>query len=35
MTQDDLPFEGVKVLDLSQGVAGPIAACTSRATAPT
>ncbi len=20
---DDLPFEGVKVLDLSQGVAGP------------
>lgn len=23
MTQDDLPFEGVKVLDLSQGVAGP------------
>jgi len=23
MTRDDLPFEGVKVLDLSQGVAGP------------
>ena len=23
MTQEDLPFEGVKVLDLSQGVAGP------------
>jgi len=23
MAQDDLPFEGVKVLDLSQGVAGP------------
>jgi crotonobetainyl-CoA:carnitine CoA-transferase CaiB-like acyl-CoA transferase len=23
MTQDDLPFKGVKVLDLSQGVAGP------------
>lgn len=23
MIQDDLPFEGVKVLDLSQGVAGP------------
>ena len=23
MTMDDLPFEGVKVLDLSQGVAGP------------
>jgi crotonobetainyl-CoA:carnitine CoA-transferase CaiB-like acyl-CoA transferase len=23
MEQDDLPFEGVKVLDLSQGVAGP------------
>jgi len=23
MTKDDLPFEGVKVLDLSQGVAGP------------
>jgi crotonobetainyl-CoA:carnitine CoA-transferase CaiB-like acyl-CoA transferase len=23
MTHDDLPFEGVKVLDLSQGVAGP------------
>jgi crotonobetainyl-CoA:carnitine CoA-transferase CaiB-like acyl-CoA transferase len=23
MTQDELPFEGVKVLDLSQGVAGP------------
>ena len=23
MTQDDLPFEGVKVLDLSQGIAGP------------
>jgi crotonobetainyl-CoA:carnitine CoA-transferase CaiB-like acyl-CoA transferase len=23
MVQDDLPFEGVKILDLSQGVAGP------------
>ena len=23
MTKDDLPYEGVKVLDLSQGVAGP------------
>ena len=23
MMQDDLPFEGVKVLDLSQGIAGP------------
>src|SRR6186997_2664587 len=23
MSQDDLPFEGVKVLDMSQGVAGP------------
>ena len=23
MVHDDLPFEGVKVLDLSQGVAGP------------
>lgn len=23
MTHDDLPFEGVKVLDLSQGIAGP------------
>src|SRR4030095_15285164 len=23
VAQDDLPFEGVKVLDLSQGVAGP------------
>ena len=23
MARDDLPFEGVKVLDLSQGVAGP------------
>ena len=23
MAHDDLPFEGVKVLDLSQGVAGP------------
>lgn len=26
MAQDDLPFEGVKVLDLSQGVAGPYSA---------
>ena len=23
ITKDDLPYEGVKVLDLSQGVAGP------------
>jgi crotonobetainyl-CoA:carnitine CoA-transferase CaiB-like acyl-CoA transferase len=26
MTKDDLPFEGVKVLDVSQGVAGPYCA---------
>ena len=26
MAQEDLPFEGVKVLDLSQGVAGPYSA---------
>jgi len=26
MTEEDLPFEGVKVLDQSQGVAGPYCA---------
>ena len=26
MAQEDLPFEGVKVLDVSQGVAGPYCA---------
>ena len=34
-SKDDLPFEGVKVLDLSQGVAGRTAPCISRAMAPT